>query len=129
MGPAARQSLEAPAAEVRAWLEATRIGEGGARLVTLPIVLRRAEVGFALAGARIGASADALAIDVVDAALGIGLNDRARPFAAQATCAFLVDGYWGATHFDVTGVRAVLSPSMLPRVTHATFTSVVDRDV
>lgn len=75
-------------AELMAWFEAQQ--RGGAPLLTrVPIVLRRGPGGFSSRGVRLGT----LFVYVTDAALGIGITDRARR-ATGGRAAFLAEGFW-----------------------------------
>lgn len=98
-----------PTGALLTWLDAkTRDGEP--RLLRLPLVLSRAEVGFSTRGVRLGAASDALSLYANDAALGIGLADHASAIAKTApTCALWVEGYWrgqreGEYTFDVVKI-------------------------
>lgn len=85
--PAASRVELAPVDGLRAWLDAT-----GAEPVVLPIVLTRGATGFDIGGARVGAGPDALVVYANDAALGIGLADRAGSACPGAErCAFVVE--------------------------------------
>jgi hypothetical protein len=98
-----------PVDELIAWLDAQTVN-GEPRLLRLPIVLHRGDVGFSLRGARIGRDPDAVEIYVNDASLGIGVADRARTLCPiEATCALWLEGYWrrehdGAYRFDVSKI-------------------------
>lgn len=83
-----------PADQLVAWLDGQqRAGEP--RLVRLPLVLPRGQLGFDISKARIGGAADALEVYANDAALGVGLADRADDRCGDApACAFRVEGFW-----------------------------------
>jgi hypothetical protein len=104
-----------PGDKLIAWLDAQTVG-GEPRLVRLPVVLSKGPSGFSTRGARIGAAAGALEIHCNDAALGIGLADRARQHCKQApTCAMWLEGYWrgkqdGDYTFDVMKLHAPIAP-------------------
>lgn len=102
-----------PADKLVAWFEQQKRGSEP-RLVRVPLVLAKAGPGFATRGATIGSGAGALSVYANDAALGIGLADRARRECKGATaCAMWVEGYWrgkqdGDYTFDVmTVVRTI----------------------
>jgi hypothetical protein len=112
-----------PAKELVAWFEAQRRG-GEPRLTRIPIVLQRGQVGFSPRGVRIGSSPDALEVFVSDAALGIGITERARQ-CPDPTCPFVVEGYWrgdadGGYHYEIRGAgHAPITAEELAAITHA----------
>ena len=112
-----------PAKELVAWFEAQQ-RDGQPRLTRVPIVLKRGDVGFSSRGARIGGSPDALEVFVSDAALGIGIADRARKCTGD-TCPFLVEGYWrgdedGAYHYEIRSAgREPITSDELATISHA----------
>jgi len=101
-----------PAAQFVAWIEKQTLA-GQPRLVRLPVVLAKGSVGFSLRGAKIGSAADAVTVYANDAALGVGLGDRARTQCKdKPTCAFLCEGYWrgkqnGDYTFDVNKAEPI----------------------
>jgi hypothetical protein len=84
---------------LRDWLDA-HAGE----VVRVPIALGRAQVGFSLHGARLAT----LVIDVLDAALGVGLADRAHR-ETGATASFVVEARWrdGVLHVIAATLAAI----------------------
>ena len=96
-GPAAtfeKGASLSPADKLVTWLESQKL-DGKPRLLRLPIVIARGQLGFDTSKVKIGTGADALDIYVNDAALGEGLADRAETKCGDApTCAFRVEGYW-----------------------------------
>jgi hypothetical protein len=112
-----------PAKGLVAWFEEQK-RDGQPRLTRVPIVLKRGDVGFSARGARIGGSADALEVFVSDAALGVGIAERARKCTGD-TCPFLVEGYWrgdedGAYHYEIrTAGSEPITADALAAITHA----------
>lgn len=112
-----------PAKSLIAWFEAQK-RNGEPRLTRVPIVLKRGDVGFSPRGVRIGGAPDALEVYVSDAALGVGITDRARTCTAE-TCPFIVEGYWrgdedGVYHYELrTASSAPITPQELAAFTHA----------
>lgn len=109
-----------PGDELRPWLDAH-----DGKLVRVPVILSRGGYQFDLRGARLGAAPDALAVDLNDGALGVGLADRGRHDAADApTCAFLVEAYWrlqslfGGAQLHVVFAEP-LDAAALAAITHA----------
>ena len=83
-----------PKDKLVAWLDSQKL-DGKPRLLRLPLVLPRGQVGFDISKARIGGAADALEVYANDSAMGVGLADRADNKCGDAeTCAFRVEGYW-----------------------------------
>jgi hypothetical protein len=84
-----------PTEPLLAWLDAQK-RDGQPRLLRLPIVLAGGEFGgFDVSKARIGADPAALTVYANDAALGVGLADRATTACKDgASCGFWVEGYW-----------------------------------
>jgi len=105
------------------WLDAQKL-DGKPRLVRLPIVLPKGQLGYDISKARIGGAADALEIYANDSALGVGLADRAADQCDDApTCAFRVEGYWrgkqlAGLQFDVNKAER-LPPDQLASATFA----------
>jgi hypothetical protein len=88
------------------------------------MVLKPSIAGFSNSGARIGPWADAVVVDLDDAALGISLSDRAKRVcpAGTPTCAIWVEGFWqGKTNegyvFQVTKAGEWMSPEELAGAT------------
>jgi hypothetical protein len=112
-----------PADKLLTWLEAQKRG-GEPRLIRVPVVLAKGQVGFALRGAKLGNAADAIEVNVNDSALGIGLGMKARK-CTGTTCAFLVEAYWrgkddsGANKLAVMKAGDILSDAELAAITHA----------
>jgi hypothetical protein len=98
------------------WLDGqTRNGEP--RLVRLPLVVPNVDGMYDISKARIGAAPDGVELYANDAALGVGLADRAMSTCKQGDCGFLVEGYWRGTQgpgfqFDVNKAEP-LSPDRL----------------
>jgi hypothetical protein len=113
-----------PADKLVVWLDRQQ-ADGKPRLVRLPVVLKRQAVGFSIHGARVGVGPDALEIYCNDAALGIGLADRARsPCTEEPQCAMWLEGYWrgkkdGDYTFDVVRVHAPIAPADLAAADYA----------
>lgn len=105
------------------WLDGQKL-DGKPRLLRLPIVLSRGQVGFDISKVKIGAGADALEVYANDSSLGVGLGDRAdNQCGDAATCAFRVEGYWrgkqtAGLQFDVNKAEP-LAPDALAAATHA----------
>ena len=76
--------ITAPAEDLAAWLAAQ-----APRLVRVAFTLDRDAHGFTSRSARIGA----LTVQINDAALGVGIADRARR-CEHAVCAFISEAYW-----------------------------------
>ncbi|MEJ7601058.1 MAG: hypothetical protein WKG01_24355 [Kofleriaceae bacterium] len=95
-----------PGDQLAAWLDAQKLGNEG-KLLRLPVVLAKGQVGFQLRGAKLGTGADALTVDLDDTALGIGLGNRARKCSLDGVCAFLVEGYWQGKQGDAYKLRVV----------------------
>lgn len=118
-----RGAALSPPDKLVAWLDGQKRGSEP-RLVRLPIVLPRGQVGFDISKARVGGAADALEIYVNDAGLGVGLGDRADDLCGDAeTCAFRVEGYWrgkqtGGLQLDVNKAEP-LSTEALALATYA----------
>jgi hypothetical protein len=112
-----------PAKDLIAWFDAQE-RNGEPRLTRVPVVLKREGVAFSRRGARIGTGPDALEVFVSDAALGIGITDRARK-CTEPTCPFLVEGYWrgtqdGVYHYEIrTAGQKPLTAAELAAITHA----------
>jgi hypothetical protein len=82
-------SLE-PSEALVTWMDRQKRGKE-ARLLRLVIVLPRGNVGFDISKAKLGS----LEVYANDAALGVGLADRAEQKCGDApTCAFQVEAYW-----------------------------------
>ena len=81
-----------PGDKLVAWLDGQKLG-GEGKLLRLPVVLAKGQVGFQLRGAKLGTAGDAVTVDLDDTALGIGLGNRARKCAQDGVCAFLIEGY------------------------------------
>jgi len=113
-----------PAAALIAWLDAQQ-RDGQPRLIRLPIVLARGSVGWSTRGAKIGGAADAVEIFVNDAALGIGLADKAHMLCkADASCAVWLVGYWrgkqdDAYQFDVVKIGERITADAIAAAGHA----------
>ena len=105
------------------WLDKQKL-DGKPRLVRLPLVLPKGQLGYDISKARIGGSPDALEIYADDSALGVGLADRAADNCDDApTCAFWVEGYWrgkqlAGLQFDVNKAE-VLPPDQVASATFA----------
>src|SRR5689334_21407340 len=69
-----RGAALSPAQQLLVWIEGQH-RDHEPRLIRLPVILERGQVGFSLHAARIGTAADAPAIEIRDAALGVGLGD------------------------------------------------------
>jgi len=114
----------APGDKLIAWLDQQQ-RNGEPRLVRLPVILQKGQVGFSTRGARIGTSADAVEVYLMDAALGIGVENRARSQCKGAPqCAMWLEGYWrgkqeGAYQFDVTRVVSAIEPGGLAAASYA----------
>ena len=112
-----------PADKLVAWLDSQKL-DGKPRLLRLPIVLSRGQVGFDISKAKVGAGADALEIYANDSSMGVGLADRAEDKCGDApTCAFRVEGYWrgkqtGGLQFDINKAEP-LAADALAAATHA----------
>ena len=106
-----------------AWLDSQKRGDEP-RLVRLPIVLSRGQVGFDISKAKVGGGANALEIYVNDSSMGVGLADRADDKCGDAeTCAFRIEGYWrgkqtGGLQFDANKAE-LLTADALAAATHA----------
>jgi hypothetical protein len=86
-----RGAATEPKEALLAWLAV----QGRDRRLRLPVVLARGAVWFSLRGARVGGGPDPLTIRIDDAALGVGLADRARQACGDAAmCAMWVEGFW-----------------------------------
>ena len=113
----------APGDKLVAWLDGQKVGNE-AKLLRVPVVLAKGQVGFQLRGAKLGTAGDAVEVNINDSALGIGLGQRARK-CKDEVCAFLVEGHWrgkqeGAFQLDV--VKAgdePLAADELAKLTHA----------
>jgi len=118
-GPA----LTSPAKDVIAWFEAQK-RNGEPRLTRVPIVLSRGQVGFDGRGVRIGTGPDPVEVYISDAALGIGIRDRARA-CPDPTCPFIVEGFWrgqgeGGYHYEIrTASPHPITSEELAAFTHA----------
>jgi hypothetical protein len=112
-----------PADKLVAWLDGQKL-DGKPRLLRLPIVLTRGQLGYDISKAKIGGGADALEIYANDSMMGVGLADRAEDKCGDApTCAFRVEGYWrgkqtGGLQFDINKAEP-LAPDAVAAVTHA----------
>lgn len=114
-----------PADALIAWIERQRF-DGEPRLLRLPLILARGDHGFDLGSARIGPAVDAVVVHASDAALGIGLADRAHT-ACRGTdarrCGFLVEAYWRGERegrYELAVMRAdLLTPEQLALATFA----------
>ena len=83
-----------PADKLVSWLDGQKL-DGKPRLLRLPIVLSRGQMGFDTSKVKVGVGTDALEVYANDAALGEGLADRAETKCGDAAiCAFRVEGYW-----------------------------------
>ena len=104
-GAFVRGTSVTPTDQLIAWFDQQK-RNGEPRLTRVPLVLKKGQVGFSTRGARIGS----LEVYANDAALGMGLADRARSKCKGADqCAFWVEGYWrgkaeDSYQFDVTKV-------------------------
>lgn len=113
-----------PADPLIAWLDRQTAADRP-RLVRLPVILSRGQTGFAIRGARIGTTADAPEIYCNDAALGVGLDDRAtHQCRGESRCAMWLDGYWrgkrdGVFMFDVVKVYAPIALDALQAASFA----------
>jgi hypothetical protein len=122
-GAFARGAALTPQNKLVAWLDAQKL-DGKPRLLRLPIVLSRGQLGFDISKAKVGAAADALEIYVNDSMMGVGLADRAEDKCGDAaTCAFHVEGYWrgkqvGGLQLDINKAEP-LTPEALAAATHA----------
>jgi len=105
------------------WLDGQKL-DGKPRLLRLPIVLSRGQVGFDISKVKVGAGGDALEVYANDSSMGVGLGDRADNQCGDApTCAFRVEGYWrgkqsGGLQFDVNKAEP-LAPDALAAATYA----------
>ncbi|MDQ3340235.1 MAG: hypothetical protein M4D80_34185 [Myxococcota bacterium] len=112
-----------PTDKLVTWLDAQQL-DGKPRLIRLPIVLSRGQVGFDISNAKIGGGANALEIYANDSSMGVGLADRADDKCGDAaTCAFLAEGYWrgkqaGGLQFDINKAEP-LTADALAAATHA----------
>jgi len=107
-----------PGDKLVAWLEAQKIGSE-AKLVRVPVVLAKAQVGWGLSGAKLGTAGDAATVDLDDTALGIGIGQKARK-CKEAPCAFLVEGYWaGGNKLRVVKAGEPLAADELAKLAHA----------
>jgi hypothetical protein len=99
-----RGSATEPKEALLAWLAA----QSSDRRLRLPVVLGRGAVGFSLRAARVGGGPDPLMINIDDAALGVGLAERARQACGDAAmCAMWVEGSWrGGEDRVFTAVKA-----------------------
>lgn len=82
-----------PKDKLIAWLDSQK-RNGEPRLIRVPLVLPHADGFFDTSKARLGAAEGALEVYANDAALGVGLADRAQQKCGDKPCAFLVEGYW-----------------------------------
>jgi len=87
-----------PAADLIAWFESQK-RNGEPRMTRIPVVMKKGQVGFTNIGAKIGTAADAVVVNLSDAALGIGIKDRARKCSGD-TCPFIVEGFWRGKEGD-----------------------------
>lgn len=71
------------------WLDGQK-RDGEPRLVRVPLVVPSIDGMYDISRARIGE----LEVYANDAALGVGLADRAMNTCKQGDCGFLVEGYW-----------------------------------
>lgn len=111
-----------PGDKLVSWLDAQKIG-GEGKLLRVPVVLAKGQVGWTLQGAKLGTAGDAVTVNLDDTALGIGLGQRARK-CKEAPCAFLVEGYWrgkqeGAYQLRVVKAGEPLSADELAKLAHA----------
>lgn len=113
-----------PADKLLAWLEVqTRNGEP--RLIRLPVLLGAGMSGFSTSNCKIGASSDALTIVLNDAALGVGIADKARPCKGKPQCAMWLEGYWqgkdsqGDYEFQVMTVHKIIDAADLAAASYA----------
>jgi len=111
-----------PGDKLVTWLEAQKVG-GEAKLLRVPVVLAKGQVGWALQGAKLGTGGDAVTVKLDDTALGIGLGQKARK-CKDAPCAFLVEGYWrgkqdGTYVFAVVKAGEPLAAAELAKLAHA----------
>ena len=124
-GPFVKGAALTPKQDLVAWFESQK-RNGEPRLTRVPIVLKKGAVGFQLRGAKIGTAPDALEVFVSDAALGVGLADRARS-CTEATCNFIVEGYWrgdaeapGFYKYEArTASQQPVSADEISKITHA----------
>lgn len=115
-----------PGDQLIAWLE-QQVFDGEPRLVRLPLVLKKDGYMFSTRGARIGAAEGAVEVYANDAALGIGLADRARSQCKNAdSCAMWIEGYWrGKQDGDYTvDVMTVVGPIAADELAAASFAEV-----
>ena len=118
-----RGAALSPRDKLVTWLDSQQRGSEP-RLVRLPIVLSRGQLGFDISKAKIGGAPDALEIYANDSMMGVGLADRAEDKCGDAaTCAFRVEGYWrgkqaGGLQLDVNKAE-LLTADALAAVTHA----------
>ena len=103
-GPA----ITAPPDELAAWLAAQR-----PRLVRVVFTLGRDAHGFTIRSAHIGA----LAVRIEDAALGVGIADRARR-CEHAVCAFISEAYWDDGVLSLRDTSEPISSGELAAFTH-----------
>lgn len=75
------------------WLDGQK-RNGEPRLIRVPLVVPEVNGMYDISRARIGAGPDAVEVYANDAALGVGLADRASDACTQGECGFLVEGYW-----------------------------------
>lgn len=81
-----------PADKLVEWLDGAK-RDGQARLLRVPVVISRGQVGFDTSKVTIGANGPAVFLD--DSSMGVGISDRAMQKCGDAqTCAFMVEGYW-----------------------------------
>ncbi|MEO8701053.1 MAG: hypothetical protein ABI867_13475 [Kofleriaceae bacterium] len=112
-----------PADKLLTWIEAQKRGTEP-RLLRLPIVMAKGQVGFSLRGAKLGTAGDAIEVNLNDSALGIGLGMKSRK-CKTAVCAFLVEAYWrgkddtGGNKLAVVKAGEPLSDADLAAITHA----------
>lgn len=107
------------------WMD-SQLFDGKPRLLRLVIVLPKGQLGYEIDKARVGTATDALVVVANDAALGVGLADRAADKCDGTdapTCAFRVEGYWrgkktAGLQFDVNKAE-YLAPDQAAAITHA----------
>lgn len=115
-----------PGDQLVAWLEQQTF-DGEPRLVRLPLVLVKDDFEFSTRGAKIGGGADAVVVHANDAALGIGLADRARNQCKGAdTCAMWIEGYWRGTQDGsyTVDVMTVVGPIAADQLAAASYAEV-----
>ncbi|MBA3542522.1 MAG: hypothetical protein H0T79_23100 [Deltaproteobacteria bacterium] len=118
-GTFARGITVSSASTVLAWLESQTRG-GEPRLVRIPVLLGTGMSGFSNTNCKLGTAPDALTIVLDDAALGVGIADKARSCKGQPQCAMWLEGYWqgkdelGDYAFRVMKIHSIIDAKDLP---------------